>query len=417
MSGASHHLTHGSTDSSTESSIASSTDRSIDPGMLAATHIQSLDDRHPAESESRLTNLMIVQNVAAVAPDVQHRLNQAGYWISGVATSATEALHQASQAVPDVVLVDLQLRSDLDGVETATELWENFGVPIVYLTDESDPEAWQRARHTQPYGILFKPLNPGDLLTTISNALLHHQRTQDCRSELAERQAQVEIKSRLVAIVAHEFRNPLNTILFSTELLQRYPDQVSEDKRETYFQRINQSVQRMNQLLDDVLLIGATESGKISFHPLPVNLIAFCHELVQEFQPYKQDVVDFVHEASVDPLVVVDEKLIRHIITNLISNAIKYSPQGSLTEFHLTLNPHNAVFQIRDQGIGIPAVDQAKLFTAFHRGSNVRRIPGTGLGLSIVKQCVELHQGSITFTSEPGHGSSFTVTIPYSTLI
>jgi signal transduction histidine kinase len=385
----------------------------LEATQLEATPIQAIAKQCGADAESPLTNLMIVQNRSVVAPAVQHRLNQAGYWISAVATSATEALHRASQTVPDVVLVDLQLCSDLDGVETATELWENFGVPIVYLTDESDPEAWQRARHTQPYGILFKPLNPGDLLTTISNALLHHQRIQDCQAELADRQAQVEIKSQLVSIVAHEFRNPLNTILFSTELLQHYQDKVSEPQRETYFQRINQAVQRMNQLLDDVLLIGATESGKIRFQPLPINLVAFCHELVQEFQPYKQDVVDFAYEASVDPLVVADEKLIRHIITNLISNAIKYSPQGSLIEFHLTLDPHNAVFQIRDQGIGIPAVDQEKLFTAFHRGSNVRRIPGTGLGLSIVKQCVELHQGSITFTSEPGHGSSFTVTIPY----
>lgn len=358
------------------------------------------------------TNLLIVQNEPQITDRLQHRLNQAGYCISAIATSATESLHYASLNPPDVVLIDLQLQGDLDGAETATELWENFGIPIVFLTDENDSNAWQRTRKSQPYGLLFKPLNEGDLLTTISNALLQHQREQDMQAALAERQAQVELKSRLVSIVAHEFRNPLNTILFSTELLQRYREQVSEAKRDTYFERINNAVQRMNQLLDDVLMIGATESGKISFHPLPMNVLAFCRDIVQEFQPYNQDVVEFSHKASVDPLVMVDEKLIRHIITNLISNAIKYSPQGTIAEFHITLDPQTVVFQIRDQGIGITAADQEKLFTAFHRGSNARRIPGTGLGLSIVKQCVDLHQGSITVKSEPGHGSTFTVTIP-----
>ncbi len=358
------------------------------------------------------TNLLIVQNEPQIAASLQHRLNQAGYHVCAVATSATESLHYASQHPPDIVLIDMQLKSDLDGVETATELWANFGIPIVYITDETDSHSWERARNTQSYGLLFKPLNEGDLLTTISNALLQHQREQDIQTELADRQAQVELKSRLVSIVAHEFRNPLNTILFSTELLQRYREQVSEEKRDTYFERINNAVQRMNQLLDDVLMIGATESGKIRFHPMPINLLAFCGDIVQEFQPYNQDVVEYTHETSVDPLVMVDEKLIRHIITNLISNAIKYSPQGTIAEFHITLDPQKVVFQIRDQGIGITVEDQEKLFTAFHRGSNARRIPGTGLGLSIVKQCVDLHQGSITVQSEPGHGSTFTVTIP-----
>ncbi|MBE9032198.1 hybrid sensor histidine kinase/response regulator [filamentous cyanobacterium LEGE 11480] len=358
------------------------------------------------------TKLLIVQNEPEIPVSLQHRLNQAGYLISGIATSATESLHHASQNPPDIVLVDMQLNSDLDGVETATELWENFGTPIVYLTDETETGAWQRARTAQPYGLLFKPLNEGDLLSTISNALLHHQREQDIQTELAERQSQVELKSRLVSIVSHEFRNPLNTILFSTELLQRYRDQVSEEKRDTYFQRINSAVQRMNQLLDDVLMIGATESGKISFQPLPIDLLSFAQDIVHEFQPYNQDVVEFTCETSVDPLVIVDEKLIRHIITNLISNGIKYSPQGTIVEFHITLDPSNAVFRIRDHGIGITPADQEKLFTAFHRGSNARRIPGTGLGLSIVKQCVDLHHGSITLKSEPGHGSTFTVTIP-----
>jgi signal transduction histidine kinase len=246
----------------------------------------------------------------------------------------------------------------------------------------------------------------------LATAMTRHDAERALREALAERQEQVELKSRLVSIVSHEFRNPLNTILFSAELLQRYGTEVSDEKRRTYFQRINGAVKRMNQLLDDVLMIGATDGGQMQFHPLPVDVVAFCKEVIQDFQPYTGDIVEFTGQVSVDPLVVVDEKLLRHILTNLISNSIKYSPQGTIVEFNLTLDAQTAVFRIQDQGIGITTADQEKLFTSFHRGSNARRIPGTGLGLSIVKQCVELHGGSITVVSQAGHGSVFTVTIP-----
>jgi signal transduction histidine kinase len=360
----------------------------------------------------KTANILILEDEPTLASYLDNRLTQAGYHVIAIAASASDALQQANYQVPDLVLVDMQLRGDLDGIEAATELWENFNVPIIYITDETDAAAWQRAQATQPYGVLFKPLNEQDLLLTLSTAMTRHEAEQTLRDALRERQEQVELKSRLVSIVSHEFRNPLNTILFSAELLQRYGNEVSDEKRSTYFQRINGAVKRMNQLLDDVLMIGTADAGQMQFHPFPVDIVAFCQEVIQEFQPYTGDIVEFTGQISVDPLVVVDEKLLRHILTNLISNAIKYSPQGAIVEFNLTLDAQNAVFRIQDQGIGITAADLDKLFTAFHRGHNARRIPGTGLGLSIVKQCVELHRGSIAVESDPGYGSSFTVTIP-----
>jgi signal transduction histidine kinase len=162
-------------------------------------------------------------------------------------------------------------------------------------------------------------------------------------------------------------------------------------------------------------MIEATETGQMVFQPFPVDVVAFCKEVIQEFQPYTGDIVEFMGEISVPTLVSIDEKLLRHVFTNLLSNAIKYSPQGAIVEFHLILNAQQAIFRVCDQGIGITLEDQAKLFTAFHRGSNARRIPGTGLGLSIVKQCVDLHGGELKVISEPGHGSTFEVTIPLMT--
>jgi signal transduction histidine kinase len=107
-----------------------------------------------------------------------------------------------------------------------------------------------------------------------------------------------------------------------------------------------------------------------------------------------------------------DEDLLRHILGNLISNAAKYSPQGSEVEFAVSRISATAVFTVRDYGIGIPAADRDKLFVAFQRASNVQNFHGTGLGLTIVKRCVELHGGEVSFTSEEGKGTTFMVRIP-----
>jgi signal transduction histidine kinase len=372
-------------------------------------------DRSKADSKP---HILIVDGQNCFASNLQYQFNLFGYATTTIATTASEALQQASLVLPDLVLVDVQLQDDLDGLELSTELWTNFGLPVVYIADrdqmndQHQPVLLQCNQAPQCYGVLFTPLDELDVLNTIQSAIGRHQKESSLQQQLQEYQEKAALKSRLVEIVSHEFRNPLNTILFSVELLKRYHEQISDDKRHTYFERIDGAVQRMNQLIDDVLMIDATKAGDLLFQPFAVDLVAFCKEVIQEFQPYTGDVVEFMGEISIDPVVMVDEKLIRHILTNLIANAIKYSPQGAMVEFHLTLDAQKVVFTIRDQGIGITLDDQAQLFTAFYRGRNARRIPGTGLGLSIVKQCAELHRGTVTVESQPGHGSAFTVMLP-----
>jgi signal transduction histidine kinase len=107
-----------------------------------------------------------------------------------------------------------------------------------------------------------------------------------------------------------------------------------------------------------------------------------------------------------------DEKLLRHIFSNLLSNAVKYSPSGGTVHFNLACEQEKAIFQVQDKGIGIPAAEQANLFDAFHRASNVGTISGTGLGLAIAKKSVDLHGGKIAVNSEVGVGTTFIVTIP-----
>jgi PAS domain S-box-containing protein len=225
-----------------------------------------------------------------------------------------------------------------------------------------------------------------------------------------------ELKSRFITTTSHEFRTPLATILSSTDLLKRYSHKFGEDKKLDYFQQIQVAVNHMTSLLSNVLLIGEAEAGNLEFQPTTLNLIQFCHDLVEEIKlTASNHIITFcTQEQSINACL--DEKLLRQILNNLLSNAIKYSPQGSTVHFELVCQQGEAIFRIQDHGIGIPIADQAQLFNSFHRASNVGTISGTGLGLAIVKKSVDLHGGNIKVSSEVGVGTTFTVTLPVTSL-
>ncbi len=229
---------------------------------------------------------------------------------------------------------------------------------------------------------------------------------------LAKEKELSELKSGFVSMASHEFRTPLATILSSTELLEHYSHKWTEAKKLNHLQRIQVAVKRMTGLLNDVLLIGKAEAGKLEFEPTPLNIVQFCRELVEDVQ-----VTTATHTIAFGTQgectnACMDEKLLRHILVNLLSNAIKYSPQADTVHFDLVCNQEVVIFQVRDEGIGIPETDQAKLFDSFHRASNVGTISGTGLGLAIVKKSVDLHNGKLTVASEVEVGTTFTVTLP-----
>lgn len=222
-----------------------------------------------------------------------------------------------------------------------------------------------------------------------------------------------ELKSHFITMTSHEFRTPLCTILSSADLLELYGRQWTEEKRLEHLQRIQTAVQRMTHLLDDVLLLGQAEAGKLEFKPSPLDLDKFCGDLVTELQlsTGSKHTIAFVKRGQCTTARM-DEKLLRHIFSNLLSNAIKYSLTNSTVHFEVNCHDGEAKFRIRDQGLGIPEDDQQRLFETFYRAKNVSTIAGTGLGLAIVKKSVDLHGGHITVESQVGVGTTFTVTLP-----
>jgi len=238
------------------------------------------------------------------------------------------------------------------------------------------------------------------------------------RKALAREMELGELKSRFVSMVSHEFRTPLAVILMNADMLKRYSQRLSDAQKEQYLDSIHVSIKHMAELLDDVLVISRAEAGKLEFNPEWVNLEAFSRNIINEIKTTCESSLVFVFSMVGDCTgAIVDRRLWQLILSNLVSNAAKYSLPGGVIRINLDCQTEQIVFRIQDEGIGIPEVDQQHLFDTFHRAQNVGRIPGTGLGLAIVKQCVEQHGGTITFESAEGAGTSFTVIIPQVRLI
>ena len=234
----------------------------------------------------------------------------------------------------------------------------------------------------------------------------------ELRESLQKEREVNEMKSRFVARASHEFRTPLAVILTSSDLLRNYGNRMSAEQRDEKLSRLQKEVRSLALMLDDLLTISKGEELK-EFSPELVDLQSLTREVVREIT----DGVGNQHHVAVESRgnctsVYADPKLVRRIITNLLSNAVKYSPSGSTIQVVVTCLTTKTILAIQDEGIGIPEDDQARMFEAFHRAKNVEHIAGTGLGLAIVKQAVELHGGEVSFTSQVGKGTVFTVVLP-----
>ncbi len=240
------------------------------------------------------------------------------------------------------------------------------------------------------------------------------QKSDEIHRLLLQEKELSDLKIQLFSMISHEFRTPLTVILSASQLLENGLKDADQSSRKNLY-RIQSSVKLMNQFLTDILILTRAESGNLSCRLEPLDIEAFCLNLVEDFQFINKNntPIKFVSQGlMIRPYL--DEKLLYSILSNLLLNAIKYSPTGAGISLILWQDSDRIVFQVRDHGIGIAEEDRGKIYEPFYRGQNVENIIGTGLGLAVVKKCVELHRGEITLDSQVGEGTSFTVKLPIS---
>jgi signal transduction histidine kinase/DNA-binding NarL/FixJ family response regulator len=251
------------------------------------------------------------------------------------------------------------------------------------------------------------------LASQVSIALNQAQHLETIESALEKEKNLNELKARFFSMTSHDVRIPLALILTSAELLQNFGHKFSQEKKDSHFQKIQVSVKRINNLLEDARAVIKELEPNFTFNPQLINLPKFCQNIVDDIKLTlsEEDSMEF---KMVGEFVnyCLDKKLLEHILINLLENAIKYSPGGGHITFELIGEQNSAIFRIKDSGIGIPKQDIPKVFNYSYRASNIGNISETGLGLAIVKNCVDLHRGKITVESEVGVGTTFTVILP-----
>lgn len=235
---------------------------------------------------------------------------------------------------------------------------------------------------------------------------------KDLHNALDKEKELNELKSRFVSMASHEFRTPLTTMMSSLSLVNKYADQNDAENRSKHVSKIKVSINNLTDILNDFLSVSKLEEGKIDNNPEELNLKTFVGEIISEMKGMATGGQSLIQQHTGNETASLDKKLLKNVLFNLISNAIKFSPEGGPVEISSQVSATSVKISVKDSGIGISKEDQKHLFERFFRGHNATHIQGTGLGLNIVAKYAELMNGSINVESEEYKGTTFTIIIP-----
>ncbi|TNE48411.1 MAG: hybrid sensor histidine kinase/response regulator [Deltaproteobacteria bacterium] len=370
--------------------------------------------------ESKI-RILIVEDEGLIALSTRKKLENLGYDVIDIVASGEEAIAEASETQPDLILMDIMLSGEIDGVTAAASILKKQSLPIIYLTAYSDKDTLLRAKETGPFGYLLKPFGEKELETTIEIALYKHRMEQELRQARDELEERVQERTAELArsnealkqfayVVSHDLREPLRKITSYIGLFQqRYEDDLDE-KADKYIHYIVDGAERMQQLIVALLTYSRIGRQELSYQLTDLNQIVqqVLHDLdlcIQENQAV----------VTCDPLpqLQVDPQQISQLFQNLINNALKFHGTQA-PEIHITATQEDSEWKIsvQDNGIGIKKEYTERIFKVFQRLHTQKEYKGTGIGLSICQQVVERHNGRMWVESTPGAGSTFYFTLP-----
>ncbi|GIK67551.1 MAG: hybrid sensor histidine kinase/response regulator [Chloroflexota bacterium] len=368
-----------------------------------------------------MVKILVIEDDPDLREAVMEWLQFEGYEVEG-AENGRVGLEMLYTNVPDLIVCDIAM-PEVDGHEVLIEVRSNLDtaqIPFIFLTAAADHESYRKGMNMGADDYLTKPFTHAEVLKAV-RARLDKKLTQDrllqsqldmFQAALSEEREKRLLKSRLVAMFSHDFRNSLASILTSSGIIRNFDDRLTPEQRGNHLDRIDGSVHMLLQMLDEMLMVAEIEGGHLACSLRTTDVRALVETIVEEFRLIHRHTHRFHFRSNGLHPIEVDPKLLRQIVTNLLSNAVKYSASDSDVQIALFEKSSTLELRIEDQGIGIPPEAIPHLFEPFQRASNVANIKGTGLGLAIVKQAVELHGGEVTVASELGKWTRFVVVLP-----
>jgi signal transduction histidine kinase len=222
-----------------------------------------------------------------------------------------------------------------------------------------------------------------------------------------------QAKGLFINMVSHEMRTPLAVMQGAVDLMEQCSDRLSEADKMNYLQDIKKCILRMTRTMDTVTILGKVQDNQLTFQPLKTDVVRFCRNIVNEVENLNEGRKIVLQVSKSFPYSLnMDTTLLYHIISNLLTNAVKYSNSNELVYIKLAYDADILTIYVKDSGIGIPKGDLKEIFKPFHRGSNIKSRKGMGIGMFIVKHCVAIHDGTIAVDSRENVGTTFKVSLP-----
>ena len=361
--------------------------------------------------------IFIVEDQRLIAADLENTLSKLGYQIVGTAAAGEEAIRKTDETRPDLVLMDIRLRGELDGIQAAMAIRQRAAIPIVYLTAYADEETILRAKVTSPFGYVVKPINQRELRAAIEIALYKHETERALAEETAGRRAAEEsVRSRdeFLQIAAHELKTPVTSLQLHLDTLSNALKKsgVHDERLHARVETATRQTTRLSRLIENLLDVSRITSGRLVLQFEEFDLGHMVEEMVERFQveaTKARCTLDVRREA---PLMGRWDRLkLEQVVSNLLSNAIKYGA-GKPIQVEIGEGGRGALVSVSDRGIGIDEEALERIFGRFERAVSLHHFGGLGLGLFIARQIAEAHGGAIGVRSQPGEGATFTVTLP-----
>lgn len=421
-----------------------------------------------ASSPNESGDILIIDDAPDTLRFLSDLLSKAGYSVRKV-LSGELGIEAAQLEPPDLILLDIKMPG-ISGYEVCDRLrWneQTRSIPVIFLSALNEEVEKVMAFQSGAVDYITKPFHVVEVLARIEihlrvsrlqqqlqqqNAQLQQaveqrsvaesafqQLNQELEIKIRERTAELEasqqllldlqaqlqaaltheqqisdLKSRLISSLARGLRPPLTVMTTATERLQT---DLATGPHHHYLKILTEGVKQMSRVLQDALLLADVSPQDLPFNPVPLDLTSFCQSLVNQWRlpetPFYQ--LTFISHGQPITPILADEMLLQRIISQLLSNAIRYSPFGGSVKLEVIYQASQVLIRVQDKGIGIPPEDINRIFERFYRASNAEPFTGTsaaGLGLAMVKQAVERHNGTVTVESQLKQGTTFTVTLP-----
>lgn len=364
--------------------------------------------------------VLVVDDIELNVAVISALLRESNYDVTAAFSGAT-ALRAIQRRQPEIILLDVMM-PEMDGFEVCRILKENpetAQIPIIFISALSDIESKVKSFEVGGVDFISKPFQGREVLARVSTHLRIRSLEQEQEQMIAKLQMMNEEKDRLLQIASHDLRSPLSNIRTIGQMLKAEQFTGNTDDVKEFGEMIERSASILISLVTDILDIAKVESGKFSltYSKFCINdLLRQCVQFLQSSALIKNISVQ-LRIPNEQLIVEADEPKMMQIINNLLSNAIKFTPQGgtiSLSLIPFAPSENSFTITIQDSGIGIPEEFKDKIFEKFgkHQRSGTNGENGTGLGMPIIRSFVELHRGSINFTSTEGIGTTFILSFP-----